>query len=222
MLRILLSGPKWNWGKKPAFQDCHIGDCTLTDSSIIVVHSFLSKYVQPSSCHANITPVRCPMESRVLSVAFWTLTTTSCSNVWHRKSYIYHTYHSRFKLVNSYDSQLKTRKKLRIICQNFRKLNLDPNRKHLWNLLLHLAYLKIIVEILKFSDLGWCTPFPFKKTIILITWVVGILYNNGSMKVWENLMSTYPLTLVGPMETSWLQTSLVWNWKRKLGRQNFN
>jgi hypothetical protein len=27
-------------------------------------------------------------------------------------------------------------------------------------------------------------------------------------------------TLVGPMETSRLQTSLVWNWKTKLGRQN--
>ncbi len=162
----------------------------------------------------------CTMQSRVLSAAFWTLTATSRCNVWHVKTYISY-YHSCFTLINCYDSQLETRKTITIICQNFRKLNLDPNRKYLWNLLLHLAYLKIIVEILKNSELGCWTPFLFKKTIILITWVVGILYNNGSMKVWENLMSTYPLTLVGPMETSWLQTSLVWNWKRKLGRQNF-
>jgi hypothetical protein len=132
------------------------------------------------------------MESRVLSAAFWTLTTTSCCNVWHLKSYVYHIYHSCFTLVNSYDSQLKTRKNLRIIWLNFRKFNLDPNTKYLWNLLLDLAYLKIIVEILKNSELGFWTPFLLTKTIILITGVVGILFNHVSIKVWENIMSTYP------------------------------
>ncbi len=161
--------------------------------------------------------LRGTMESRVLSAVLWTLTATSCWNVWHLKTYIYHTYHSCFTLINSYDSQLKTREKLKIICQNFRKLNLDPNTKYLWNLLLHLVYLKIIVQILKILDLACWTPFLFKKTIILITWVVRILFNPASMNVPENFMSRYPLPLVGPMETSRLQTSLVGNWKNKIG-----
>jgi hypothetical protein len=59
-------------------------------------------------------------------------------------------------------------------------------------LLLHLAYLEIIVEILENSDLACWTPFLFKKTITLITGVVGMQFNPGSMKVWENIMSTYP------------------------------
>jgi hypothetical protein len=37
------------------------------------------------------------------------------------------------------------------------------------------------------------------------------------MNVPENFMSRYPLPLVGPMETSRLQTSLVGNWKNKIG-----
>jgi hypothetical protein len=60
-------------------------------------------------------------------------------------------------------------------------------------LFLHLAYLKIIVEILKNSDLGCWTPFVFKKAIRLITGVVIMLFDPGYRKVGENFMSTYPL-----------------------------
>jgi len=133
---------------------------------------------------------------------------------------IYHTYHSCFTLINSYDIQLETRKTIRIICQNFRKLNLDPNRKYLWNLLLHVAYLKIIVEILKNSDLGCWTPFSFQKNNYLdnmrCRYAIQSWLHQSSRKLHVNVP-----TLVGPMETSRLHTSLVGNWKTKLGRQNF-
>jgi hypothetical protein len=160
------------------------------------------------------------MKSWVLSAAFWTLTTTSCCNVWHLESYISHTYHSCFTLINSYDSQLKTRKKIRIICKKFRKLNLDPNTKYLWNLFLHLVYLKIIVEILKKIRVRLPDSISFQKNNYLDNISCGYAIQSWLHEGLGELHVNIP-TVVGPMETSRLQTSLVWNWKTKLGRQNF-
>jgi hypothetical protein len=166
--------------------------------------------------------LRCTMESLVLSAAFWILTIISCCNVWHLKSYIYIIPTTDvLRLINSFDSQLKTRKKWRIVCQNFRKLNLDPNTKSPLKLITVLSILKDYCWNSAKFRFGLLDLFLFKKAFMSLTWVVGMLFNPGSMKVWENFMSTYPFTLVGPMETSRLQASLVWNWKTKLGRKTF-
>jgi len=125
-----------------------------------------------------------------------------------------------FHIINSYDSQLITRKKLRIICQHFRKLNLDPNTKSPLKLITALSILKDYCwnsEKFRFKLLD---SFSFQKSNYLDNmshpYAIQSWLHEGSVEVHLNIP-----TLVGPMETSRLQTRLLWNWKRKLGRQNF-
>jgi len=131
-----------------------------------------------------------------------------------------HTSNSCFTLLNSYDSQLKTRKKLWIISQNFRKLNLDPNTK---------SPLKRVTALSILKDYCWNSEkfrfrlsdsFSFQKFFNLYNMSCRYAIQSWLHQGMGELHVNVP-TLVGPMETSRLQTILVWNWKRKLGRQNF-
>jgi hypothetical protein len=58
---------------------------------------------------------------------------------------------------------MKKRKQLRTICWNLKKSNPIQNTIYLWNLLLDLAYLKNIVEILKYSVWDVKPPFVFSE-----------------------------------------------------------
>jgi hypothetical protein len=93
-----------------------------------------------------------------------------------------------------------------------------------------LMYSKTIVEILKYSDSGcWIHFFQNSNYLAKVcwTWVVGMDgIQSWLHEVLGNLHVNMP-TLEWPMETSKLQTSLVWNSKAKLDNitefgQNFH
>jgi len=134
--------------------------------------------------------------------------------------YMYQTYHSCFKLVNSCDSQLKTRKTLRIISQNFRRLNFYPNTKSPLKLVSAFSILKDYCWNFENFRFRLVDSFSFQKNNYLdnmsCRYVIQSWLHEGSGELHVNIP-----TLVGPMETSRLHTSLVGNWKRKLGTQNF-
>jgi hypothetical protein len=115
---------------------------------------------------------------------------------------------------------VKTRKKLKIICQNFRKLNLDPNTKSPLKLVSALSILKDYCWNSEKFRFRLVDSFSFQKNNYLhnmsCQYAIQSWLHEGSGELHVNVP-----TLVGPMETSRLHTSLVGNWKRELGTQNF-